>query len=246
MAVERINLMNVPLDILAPEDIDNVVMSLIEQEGVQQIIFLDIWDFLKARRNNEFREMVLNASLILPVSKSLITAAKFLKLPVPIRRRQFDVVIDFLNAIETRFKSIYILGAQKEIIEIAEKNLKSTFPNIKLVGRFAGFYPITVEPNIIKAIVKSEPELVLVSNGVKGGKYWIYRNRFSFKSGIFIYDKHILDIFAKNRRMASEGVFNSGMDYVITVFKNPLRILNFFRYLWFKILILWHRFFKNH
>lgn len=244
MAVERINLMNVPIDILQPDDIDRVVLDLSKKKGVQQIIFLTLWDFLKARRNNEFRQTVLNAGLILPVSKSLISAAKFLKLPVPIRRRRFDVIIDFMNALETHFMSIYILGGEKETLHIAEKNIKTTFPTLKIVGRFNGYYPKAFESDIITAISKAAPHLTIVANGIKGGPMWINRNRDNFKSGFFVYDANILNIFAKNKKIVSEKTFKRGMEYVRTVFKKPWRIFNIFRYFIFKLSVLWYRIFK--
>ncbi|MEL3909360.1 MAG: WecB/TagA/CpsF family glycosyltransferase [Treponemataceae bacterium] len=243
MSVERIYLLGVPIDVLKDEDIEEVAMSFLKREGIQQIVFLSLWDFLKARHNNEFRKLVLKAGLVLPTSKSLISAAKFLQKPVPIRRRQFDVIIAFLNALEAHFMSIYLLGGRKESLAIAERNVKNTFPTLKVVGRFAGFYPKTMERDIVTAISKAEPELTIVSNGIKGGVQWINKNRVAFKSGIFIYDKNILDIFAKNKKAVSEKVFNSGMEYVLSVFSNPLRILNFFRYLGFKILVLWDKLF---
>lgn len=244
MAVKRINLMNVPLDILQPEDIDAVTLELIKKEGVQQIVFLTLWDFLKARHNNEFRTMVLNAALVLPLSKSLQAAAKFLNLDVPVRRRPFDVIIDFLNALEQHYKSIYLFGSRKEDLEAAEKNVKATFPQIKILGRFVGHYHKHLAPSIVTAIAKTEPNMVIIGDGITGGPYWVNRNRTHFKSGIFVVDKDILDIFANNKRPMSEKTFNSGMDYVSKIFKNPFRILNIFRYFKFKLLVLAYRIFK--
>lgn len=246
MSLERIQLLGVPLDILREEDIDETVTSLLKKEGVQQVVFLDLWAFLKARRSNDFRTLVLNAALVLPVSKSLISAAKFLKLPVLVRRRPFDVIIDFMNVLESHFMSVYLLGGTKETLAIAERNVRSTFPSLKVVGRFNGYYPKTLERDIVTAIAKAEPELTLVSNGVKGGSHWINKNRGHFYSGLFVYDKDILDIFAKTKHAVSEKTFNRGFEYVGKVLKNPFRIFNFFRFLRFKLLVLWHRlFYKN-
>lgn len=245
MAVERIMLLNVPLDILHAEEIDTVVLELSKKEGVQQIVFLTLWDFLKARRNTEFRQVVLNASLVLPLSKSLITAAKKLKLSQPPRRRTYDVIIDFLNALESHFMSIYILGGRKETLTVAEKNVKSTFPQLKIVGRFNGYYPKAMEKDIITAIAKSEPHLTIVSKGVKAGPMWINKNREYFKKGFFVYDSDILDIFAKNKRMTSKGVFDKGLDYFFTVFAKPWRILNIFRYFAFRFSVFWYKIFRS-
>ena len=62
MAVKRINFLNVPLDVLHEEDMEETVMSLLNKEGPQQIIFMTIWDVLRARRNGEFRNMVKEAA----------------------------------------------------------------------------------------------------------------------------------------------------------------------------------------
>ena len=106
MAVKRINFLNVPLDVLHEEDMEETVMSLLNKEGPQQIIFMTLWDVLRARHNGEFRNMIEKAALCLPVSKSLIRGARFLKKDVPVRRQQFSVVIDFLNVIDSHYKTL--------------------------------------------------------------------------------------------------------------------------------------------
>ena len=69
MAVKRINFLNVPLDVLHEEDMEETVMSLLNKEGPQQIIFMTLWDVLRARHNGEFRNMIEKAALCLPVFK---------------------------------------------------------------------------------------------------------------------------------------------------------------------------------
>ena len=42
MAVQRIELFGVPVDIIPPQDMENTVMSMIEDGGYRQIVFLTI------------------------------------------------------------------------------------------------------------------------------------------------------------------------------------------------------------
>ncbi|AGT44160.1 WecB/TagA/CpsF family glycosyltransferase [Treponema pedis] len=245
MALTRINFLNVPLDVLNEEDIEETVMSLLEKPGPQQVIFMTLWDVLKARHNNEFGNMVQNAALCLPLSKSLIRGAKFLKKEIPVRRQQFSVIIKFLNVIDAHYKSLYLFGGRKESLLAAEKNVKSTFPNIRIVGRFAGHYHKSLEPQIISAMTKAEPSIVIISSGIPGGRKWIYRNREKFKSGIFIRDASVIDIFSKFKNRPSEIPFEKGYDYLIQVLKNPFKIFNIFRYFWYNILLLFYRLFRN-
>ncbi len=245
MALTRIDFLNVPLDVLAEEDIEQTVMMLLEKNGPQHVIFMTLWDVLRARGNNEFRSMVQNAALCLPVSKSIIRGVRFLKKEVPIRRQQFSLIIKFLTVIDAHYKSLYLFGGRKESLLTAEKNVKSTFPGIRIVGRFAGYYHKSLEPHIISAIAKAEPSIVLVSAGIPYGRKWIYRNRNKFKSGIFIRDASLIDIFSKYRKRPSEAVFEKGCDYLVQVLKNPFKILNIFGYFWYNILLVFYRLFKK-
>ncbi len=245
MSAERIDFLGVPLDILKEDEVEATVMDLLSRRGVQQVIFMTIWDVLKARGNNEFRSMVENAALCLPVSKSIIKGAKFLKKNLPVRRQEFSVIINFLNVIDSHFKSLYLFGGRQESLLLAEKNVRTTFPELKLVGRFPGFYHKSMEPHIISAIAKAEPSVVIVGNGIPGGEKWIYRNKDKFNSGIFIGDATVIDIFSKFKKRPSEALFNSGMNYVLSVFKNPFRIFMLFPYFWYNILLLFYRLFRK-
>ena len=77
MSIQRINLIGVPVDICRPEEMENEILELLAKPGTKQIIFLSIWDLLKARRRGDFSDCVKNADLILPVSKSILKGAKF-------------------------------------------------------------------------------------------------------------------------------------------------------------------------
>ena len=65
MAIERINLLGVPVDICEPQNLENEVMEIMAMPGTKQIIFLSIWDLFKARHNEDFAECLKSASLIL-------------------------------------------------------------------------------------------------------------------------------------------------------------------------------------
>ncbi len=56
MAVERIHLLKIPVDILPPEDMEHEILALLEKPGTKQIVFLSVWDLLKARKNQKLNE----------------------------------------------------------------------------------------------------------------------------------------------------------------------------------------------
>lgn len=244
MAITRIHLLTVPIDILPDEDIEQSIMQLLTTGVPQQIVFITLWDLLKARHDGEFRAMLEQAALCLPLSKSLLSAARFLHLPVPIRRDSFDMIIRILNSIDSHFKSLYLLGGRAQTLLDAERNVHITFPGISIVGRFNGFYRKGMEENIITSIVKTHPALLLTSNGVPGGVRWIYRNKAKLPATIFIHDNDILDIFAKRKKRISDTAFRKGHEFLPQLLRNPFKIFYGFRYMLFWLIVLFYRLFK--
>ena len=46
MGIQRIKILDVPVDILRPEDLEIEILELLAKPGTKQIVFLSIWDLL--------------------------------------------------------------------------------------------------------------------------------------------------------------------------------------------------------
>ena len=245
MSIERINLIGVPVDVCAPENLEAAILELLAKPGTKQIIFLSIWDLLKARRKNDFSECVKNADLVLPISKSILKGARFLKKPVPVRYNPFTAVIQVLSILDSHYKSLYLLGAHKKTLLKAERNVHDTFPGLKVVGRFSGYYSKQDEDDVVQAIFKAQPSLVLVSEGIKDKNCWAYKRRNRFSSSIFLYYKDCFGIFADRIKRINEKTFDKGHEIFVEFLHNPFKIFLLFPYFWYKIVLLWYRLFRK-
>ena len=76
---------------------------------------------MKIRCKNEYAESIRNADLILPISKSILSGAKFLNKTVPFRYNPFDAFISILSILESRYKSFYIFGGRKKPLLLRKK-----------------------------------------------------------------------------------------------------------------------------
>jgi len=246
LAIERIDFLKVPLDIVPPEELESVILDLLSRDEPQHIMLVSLWDVLRARHRGDFRTMVTKAALVLPTSKSLVRGSHFLKKKhIPVRYQPFSLIIAVLGTLEKYYKSVYLLGAQHRSLLQAERNVRSTFPNLSIVGRFAGYYHKSMERNIQTAIVKSNPSLVIVGDGIPGGQKWINRNRTKLHNGIFIWNSDVIDIFSERKRRISEKTFERGLEFFPLIVKNPLRIFRIFQYIWYNVLLLFYRLFRT-
>lgn len=241
MALQRIELLGVPVDLCRPEDMEKEILELLATPGTKQIIFLSVWDLLHARKNNDFTECLNQADLILPISKSILNGASFLHIPVPVRYNPFSAIITILSILENHYKSLYLLGGYKKQLQAAESNVHATFPRLQIVGRYIGNYPDSVEKNVVEAIFKASPSLALLSSGIKEKDVWAYRRRNQFSSSIFLYYKDAVGIFSKRIKRVNDAIFDKGLEVIPEVLHNPLKIFLIFPFLWYNLLLVWYR-----
>ena len=237
VSLSRITVLGVPVDILPAEGIDELVEQFSDGKN-HQIVLLSLWDLMRARRNGEFRTMISGASLVLPISLAITKGARFLHKTEPVRYMPFDFVVKLLSALERRGKSVYLLGSSRSSVQKAEGNIKSTFPGLRVVGRYAGRYPKQMEHTIVEAIKKATPSLLLVGRGVPGRERWIPRNLARFNSGLYLWCSDLFEVFAERRSKPSRDFFRKGLEWIPFFLLHPWKAYRFFIYIWFKILLV--------
>ncbi len=241
----RIDFLRVPIDVLPPESLVDAISALVETGEPRHIVLLSLWDLLRARRNGEYRSFVLDAALVLPISKSLVNGAHFLKLSVPFRYMPFDFVIKTLSALESRNRSLYLLGGRRKVLQTAERNIRHTFPGLRVVGRCAGHWNPRSEADIVTAISKASPSLLLVGEGVPGEERWIARTRRRLGPGIRLWCSDLFDVFAERKSRPSRAIFDRGLEGIVQCLRSPWRIFRFFPYLYYKLVLLIERIFHR-
>ena len=241
--IERIKLLNVPIDIIALEQLEPLVYEFLESKEPKNIILLSLWDLLRARRNSEYRGYVQRAALIIPISKSIISGARFLTGKKPERYMPFDFVINLLNILESRNYSAYLLGGKRRILLKTEKNISQTFPRLRIVGRYVGAFKKHEEADIVEAIRKASPSLLLTGKGVRGGELWIARNSQKISNGLRLWCSDLFDVFAEKRQRPSHSAFDHGMEWVGYCFQRPYKFFRVFLYIYYNILLLVYRIF---
>ncbi len=242
---ERTSVLKIPVHSLIETDIPEIVEALLAEQGVSQVVLLRWWDFMRARADRELRRCVIDASLSIPVSRSIVVGARFLRKRRPPRHMPFELTIRLLGALEDRQKSIYLLGGSAAALRTVEQNLRETFPNLRFVGRYTGHFTKAVEADIITAIRKAGPDFLLIGTGVPGGDRWVLRHRSEISAGIAMQCGEAFDIFAERRQRTSRAAFRRGTDFLPVLIRRPWRALRFFVYLWYLLMLLFAKIFRH-
>ncbi|MDR1932138.1 MAG: WecB/TagA/CpsF family glycosyltransferase [Spirochaetales bacterium] len=241
MEIERIKVTGIPVDHLRDEVFEDTIHALAEGSEVRQIVFLSLWDLMRARRDGELRRCLEQSALIIPVSRGIQKGAKFLKKTVPARYMPFDFIIRLFAALEERGRSLYLLGCGPEQLRGIEQNLRQTFPGLKIVGRYTGYYPRAKERDIRIAIKKAAPHCTLAGPGIRGKEKWISRHRNDFAPGIFVWSDSVMDIISGKRTKVSREVFQKGWEFFPELIRRPWRVLRSIVYMYYLLLLVIYR-----
>lgn len=245
MSCKRIEILKVPVDVIIPGQLNEIISELAEQNKFNQIVLLDFPTFMKARRNNDIRKMLYNSALIVPVSKRIISAAKFLKLDELHLYDPFSFVISILSILEKRGKTAYLLGSSPKIMQKAEVSLRTSFPSLRFVGRFAGKFASSQESNLILAIQKSSPTLLLAGKGLKGKNLWLYKRREKLFPGLALWGWNCYEVFGGKKNKPSYSDSSKFIKSFLKTLILPWRILLIFRQIWYWIILLTNRIFNK-
>ncbi len=242
---KRIQILGVPVDDVTLDNALKLIEMYTKTNERHQIVLLNTRGLLRARHDVEYARMLKEASLILPTSKGIIKGASFLGAGKLTRYRSFEFLIRTLSLLERLNKTVYLIGARKEDIEQSERNLKASFPELRIVGRFSGYFNREQEQDIILVIKKSSPTILIAGTGLPGGEKWILRHKKEFNPGIFLWADNCFEIFSGREKQPSRLLFSLGLENISRIKKKPWLIFRIFPFLYYLLLLLVYKVFNR-
>ena len=239
--IKRFRFLDVPVDSADDHGALRSVDRLAADGGRHHVVLLTLRKLMRARRDIAYFRYVNQADLILPVSRGIVRGASFQKKPELSRFNPFDLVIRLLTMAEENGHSLYILGARKADLLRVEGNLRTSFPKLRIVGRYSGYFNRSEGRDVLLAIKKASPALLLVGSGVPGGEKWISQNSRDLAPGVSLWVDDCFEVFAGKAKRTPPGLFASGLESLPAILTRPWQWLKIFPFLYFKFLVLAYR-----
>ncbi|NIZ46944.1 WecB/TagA/CpsF family glycosyltransferase [Entomospira nematocerorum] len=203
---ERLMLLGVPVDIFSSQQaFRDYVVALASNGKSSQIVFLTYSLLMKAQRNPVIMQIFHDAALVLPAEPSVIKGLSFVyrnnyRAIIPV-----DVIISMLSTLEELpNRSVYLLGGTKKTVTTTYHNLKGSYPRLLFVGYHQGSMKADQEHDVIEAIRKASPSILIISKGIKKHEQWMYLHRNEFKPGLTLYCRECFDVFCGKKKRPTE------------------------------------------
>ncbi len=210
---------------------------------------------LEANKNSEYMEVLNNADMSIPDGMGILWASKFKKITeaennkwkrlskffislgftalskkyatteIPERVTGVDLMEKICAMAGERGHSIFLLGAAEGVAEKTAVKLIQKYPNLKIVGTFAGTPSEEDETDIVELINSTKPEIIFVAYGAPKQELWLSRNLRKLETvrvGMGVGGS--FDFIAGVQKRAPVKLRKAGLEWLYRLYKQPSRV----------------------
>ena len=164
--------------------------------------------------------------IIVPDGIGVVKAANILKLPVKERVTGVEIVQKLLELLNEQKKSIYLLGAKKEVVDAFVSNIHEQYPNVIVSGYKDGY--IKDKDAAFDEIAELKPDVVLVALGIPAQELLIYKHYDKFDKGIFVGVGGSFDVLSGMKKRAPKIFIKLNLEWLYRIVSEPKRIKRFY------------------
>lgn len=172
---------------------------------------------LECKKDEELKNIINSADLVLPDGIGVVIASKFLRNPVPERVPGFDFVCELLKTNH----SFYFFGGKPGVAEKAMENMKQQGVNV--VGCYHGYFK--EDDEIVNDITEKKPDVLVVCLGAPKQEKWIYKNLEKLNVPISIGAGGSLDVLAGEVERAPKIFQKLCLEWLYRTLKEPKKRL---------------------
>lgn len=212
-------IMNVPVNAVNMNEALDIINEKTQKKEKLHIITINAEMIMLSKENEEFKNILNQAELLIPDGSGVVWALR--KQGVPVKKLPGIELSQ--NCISQSGKNVYLLGASQDIIETAYQNLIKKYPNHNIVGYHNGYFKDGEDENIINEINSLNTDILLVGLGVPRQERWIRNNLNKVNASIFIGVGGSFDVFSGKIRRAPDIMIKFHLEWLYRLYKEPWR-----------------------
>jgi len=220
-------------------------VALIEEQiregGFHQVATANV-DFLKnAMRDKNLRNILCSCEMIVPDGMPIVWMSKLMGTPLKERVSGIDLVARLADVSSRRGYGIFLLGASEASSQRAARALKQSYPDLRIVGRYAPeARPLETmdHEEILRRVEQARPDILLVAFGNPKQEQWIAMHRNRLRVPVSIGVGGTFDFLSGTRPRAPRWMQRQGLEWLHRTIQEPKRLAT--RYLADALCLLRH------
>ena len=199
----------------------------LQKEGRLFIVTANPEAFMLGKSDKTMQELLLSdRATVVADGIGIVKGAEALGSSVKERIPGVEIAEELFALGDKLSKSVFLLGATKEVIDSLCSVLEEKYSSIKIVGAVNGY---TEDKDAVFETIKVlSPDIVLVALGIPLQEKLIYKHLDDFKKGIFVGVGGSFDVLSGCKKRAPEFFLKHNLEWLYRLLKEPSRIKRFY------------------
>ncbi len=163
--MKKIDVLGIKFDNVNMQEAVAKCKDFVESDTSNLIVTPNPEIVMSAKDNEEFKNIINTASLVIPDGIGVVKGAAILGTPLKERVAGFDLICNLLELYKDGSHTFYFWGSKPGIAELAKQKMEEKYPDIKIVGVDDGYFDDNKKAEIIKKIREVKPDILLVGTG---------------------------------------------------------------------------------
>lgn len=221
--MEKVDILGVNFDNVSMEEAINICEDFLKKDTGNLIVTPNPEIVMKAKDDDEFKNVINSAELVIPDGIGIIKAGKILNTPLKERVAGYDLICNLLEKHSDGSATFYFWGSKPGFAEEAKEKTEQKYPNIKILGTHDGYFKPEEEEGIVEEIRALKPDILLVGAGFPKQEKIIhkYKSEGFFKIGIGCGGS--IDVLAGEVKRAPKLFIKLHLEWFYRLLKEPSR-----------------------
>jgi N-acetylglucosaminyldiphosphoundecaprenol N-acetyl-beta-D-mannosaminyltransferase len=212
---------------LRPFTMDEMVRVCVESVHSRRRTLIGVVNaakIIKTRRSDKLRDSLLKCDILIADGQSVVWASRILRKPLPERVAGIDLFEQLLHTADREGRSIYLLGAKSEVLDVLLQRIKVRFPGLFISGSHDGYFGAQDSDTVATDIRKSHPDMLFV--GMPSPKKELFMAEYADRLDVPVLHGvgGSFDIFAGVTKRAPRSWRRMGLEWMYRLIQEPRRL----------------------
>lgn len=234
----RINMMGVPIDPYTMKETVERACEYADKNEFAHLIGVNADKYLQMIDSSEMDHIVRNCEIINADGASMLLAAHKLGFKIPERVAGIDLMYEICKICALEGYSVYLLGAQQNVVKETKDMLMVLYPKINVVGIRDGYFTEEQFGEVASELARVQPDFVFVGITSPKKERLIEYFRAAGLKGVYVGVGGSFDVVSGNIPRAPKWMQAIKCEWLFRLIQEPRRL--FRRYLVGNTRFLYH------
>ncbi len=221
---EKISILGLKVDKITMQEALIRFEEMLQTEGLKFIVTPNSEILEAATKNDELKEIINKADMVIPDGIGLVYASKIKGQPLQERVTGIDFSFNALHTIKALGKTAYFLGGKPGIAEAAADNIRKQIEGLDICGTHDGYFKAEDEDALIGEINSLNPDFLLVALGAPKQEKFIYKYKDKLNCKVAVGVGGSFDVWSGASKRAPQFYQKHGLEWLYRLKSEPQRI----------------------